>query len=235
MSDPAHPRGGGHRVLVAAIAALTVAGLVLVGIALTRQVGDPPAPAAQPTATQAQDDAPPPPPPSDAGSDDRTDGPGDEAVQALSASAPARLRVPDLGVDRAPIDLDLNDDGTMEVPDDGADVGWYTPSPTPGEIGPTVLAGHVTRSSEPAVFFELGGMQPGQRAEVTREDGTTVVYEVTKVEQYPKDDFPTLQVYGNTDGPELRLITCGGEIDSATGHFDENVVVYATMVDVVEA
>ena len=44
----------------------------------------------------------------------------------------------------------------------------------------------------------------------------------------PKTDFPTLDVYGNTDSPELRLITCGGPFDSSAGSYVDNVVVFAS-------
>ena len=52
-------------------------------------------------------------------------------------------------------------------------------------------------------------------------------FTVDSVRSYPKDNFPTLQVYGNTTGPELRLITCGGEFDAAQGSYRNNTVVYA--------
>ena len=52
---------------------------------------------------------------------------------------------------------------------------------------------------------------------------------MTKGEQYPKDNFPTQKVYGNTEGAELRLITCDG-YDPETGLFDDNYVVYAELV-----
>jgi hypothetical protein len=45
-----------------------------------------------------------------------------------------------------------------------------------------------------------------------------------------KDRFPTQAVYGPTPDPELRLITCGGAFDYATGHYLSNIVVYATEV-----
>jgi hypothetical protein len=37
-------------------------------------------------------------------------------------------------------------------------------------------------------------------------------------------------VYGPTTTPELRLITCGGPFDDATGHYLDNVVVFARLV-----
>jgi len=36
------------------------------------------------------------------------------------------------------------------------------------------------------------------------------VFTVTRAAAYKKNSFPTHEVYGNTKGPELRLITCDG-------------------------
>ncbi|MFW6188148.1 MAG: sortase domain-bontaining protein, partial [Actinomycetota bacterium] len=90
--------------------------------------------------------------------------------------------------------------------------------------------GHVNATDGgPGVFAGLRSLAPGDRIEVTREDGTTAVFAVDRGEAYAKDAFPTLEVYGNTAGPELRLITCDGH-DPATGLFDDNYVVYAKLV-----
>ncbi|GAA1356331.1 hypothetical protein GCM10009636_25510 [Arthrobacter koreensis] len=80
----------------------------------------------------------------------------------------------------------------------------------------------------PGVFADLRALVPGDVVEVGRQDGSTVEFTVERAEQYGKDSFPTLEVYGNTAGPELRLITCDG-FDPATGTFDDNYVVYAAM------
>ncbi|WP_247659418.1 class F sortase [Micromonospora sp. U56] len=34
-------------------------------------------------------------------------------------------------------------------------------------------------------------------------------------------------MYGPTPGPELRLVTCGGAFDRRTGHYRDNLVVFA--------
>ena len=81
------------------------------------------------------------------------------------------------------------------------------------------------------MFFELGLLRPGDRVRVTRRDRSIAVFEITGVRRYPKDRFPTQLVYGNTDNAALRLITCGGSFDSSTGHFRDNVVVFASLVD----
>lgn len=149
----------------------------------------------------------------------------------LRRSRPTAVRIPSLDVSGRVIDLGLQPDGTMEVPSNGTDIGWFTGSPTPGELGPAILAAHVTHDKAPAVFFELGAMRPGQRIEVDRADGSTATFAMTDVGQYPKAEFPTDRVYGEVDHAGLRLITCGGRFDGETGHHVDNVVVYAELVD----
>ncbi|GAA4114794.1 hypothetical protein GCM10022415_10920 [Knoellia locipacati] len=148
----------------------------------------------------------------------------------LERSRPTRVTLPGLGVSAPIIDLDLKADRRMEVPGNGTDAGWFTSSPTPGELGPAVIAAHVTHRSKPAVFFKLSGMRKGDKIQVAREDGTTATFGVTSVGQYPKAKFPTEEVYGPVDRAALRLITCGGVLDGETGSHVDNVVVYADLI-----
>ena len=147
----------------------------------------------------------------------------------LGPSHPTGLRIPAINVNASSvIDLGLKPDGEMEVPTDGKAVGWYTDSPTPGERGPAVLAAHVDWKG-PGVFYALHRLKPGDEVTVDRADGTSALFRVQRVEQHPKDRFPTLAVYGDVAGAELRLITCGGEFDSVTRSHRDNVVVYAEL------
>ena len=231
---PPFPASRGGRLLAAASVAAGVSGVLLLTSALGGEAPPaPPAAAARPSAEASSPEPSSPAPSTPAPSAvPAAPEPAPELVpqDVLPASAPTRVRVPALGVDTALVTLGLEPSGAMQVPDGGTDVGWYDRSPTPGQVGPTVLAGHVSWDGEPAVFFDLGSLAPGELVDVTRTDGATVTYRVTGVEQYPKDAFPTLEVYGNTAGPELRLITCGGSFDDASGHHRDNVVVYAEMV-----
>jgi hypothetical protein len=150
----------------------------------------------------------------------------------LAAARPVDVRIPAIGV-AAPqiVALGLDSAGAMEVPTDFDAVGWYRHSPSPGELGPAVLAGHVdSREGGPAVFFRLAELTPGDEVRVGRSDGTTAVFVVERVERYAKHAFPTLQVYGDLDHAGLRLITCGGRFDRSTGHYEDNVVAYARLV-----
>jgi hypothetical protein len=66
---------------------------------------------------------------------------------------------------------------------------------------------------------------------ITRLDRSIAVFQITGVRRYAKVRFPTQLVYGNTDHAALRLITCGGSFDFSTGHYADNVVVFASLVD----
>jgi sortase (surface protein transpeptidase) len=118
----------------------------------------------------------------------------------------------------------------MAVPPAGYPVGWYDRSPTPGELGPAVLAGHVDWAGEPGAFYGLRELLAGDEVVVDRADGTTATFHVDRVEEHAKDDFPTDEVYGDIDHAGLRLITCGGSFDEDTGDYEDNVVVFASLV-----
>jgi len=142
------------------------------------------------------------------------------------AAAPLRVRVPSADIDAALAGIGLDGDGALVPPDDMATAGWF--GPVPGEPGPAVLAGHVDSTGGPAVFFRLRSVRAGDPVLVTRADGSTVRFTVTRVARYAKTAFPTAEVYGPTPDAELRLITCGGLFDRAAHSYRDNVVVYAS-------
>lgn len=144
---------------------------------------------------------------------------------------PERIVILAIDVDADVIDLGLEDDGTMEVPTDFAQTGWFQDGPQPGRVGPALIAGHVDDRDGPAVFFRLAELTPGDRIEVHGTGGDLVVFEVRELEQHPKDAFPTERVYAATPDPELRLVTCGGTCDRGIRSYRDNIMVYAERVD----
>ncbi|MEU9159530.1 class F sortase [Streptomyces sp. NPDC048424] len=153
------------------------------------------------------------------------------AAAPLPASKPVRVRIPAAGVDASPLlALGLAADGTVEVPSvaDGDKIGWYTKGVTPGETGPAVLIGHFDTARGPAVLKDVARVRVGEEITVSRADGSTAVFRVRELEQVDKKAFPTAKVYGDTTRPELRVITCGGEITD--GHRPDNIILYADLV-----
>ncbi len=158
---------------------------------------------------------------------------GTAADLAMDESRPVSLRIEELERESRIIETGLREDQTLEVPPEheGAPASWYNGSPTPGESGTAVLLGHVNSSQDDSgVFYNLEALEQGDSIAITREDGSTAVFDVYKIELYPKDEFPTRAVYSPTNGAELRLITCDGFAES-TGEFVKNLVVYAKLTN----
>jgi sortase (surface protein transpeptidase) len=224
MSVPPSQNAGSHRGLVAALVTgvLVVSGVTVLGVAITRPDSPP-----QPPVAAASTSGTPTPTirPTDSGK---------PTPLALPASRPVSIAIPAIDVKAPLLRLGRAADNTLEVPPPGRhydDAGWYRYSPTPGEIGPSVIVGHVDSAKNgPSVFWRLGTLRPKDRVRVTRADGSVAVFVVDAVRLFRKKAFPTKLVYGDTDHAALRLITCGGPLDGA-GHYRDNVVVLASLVD----
>jgi hypothetical protein len=147
----------------------------------------------------------------------------------LPESEPVAVSIPSLGVRSTLVDLGLDSNGAMEVPQDPARAGWFSGGPTPGALGPAVIAGHVTWNGAPAVFHRLSSMRHGDQVTVIRKDGKTAVFTVSRVARFSKSQFPSRAVYGPINHAGLRLITCGGTYDAARHTYLDNVVVFARL------
>lgn len=157
-----------------------------------------------------------------------------ESPAPLAASAPTRVTVPSISAESNLVPTGLKADGSLEVPPVTAPMqaSWFNASPTPGEVGPSVILGHVNGNGQPGIFANLSRVVAGEEILVDRADGQRAVFQVSRVVTIPKDSFPTDQVYNDTANPQLRLITCGGDYDRANRSYLSNVIVYADLVDV---
>ncbi|MEU3844617.1 class F sortase [Streptomyces sp. NPDC028635] len=187
---------------------------------------DAPAPAAHGPAANITASTPPPATPTTPTPAASTPAPG-----PLPAAEPVRVRIPAAGVDTSPVlELGLAADGTVQVPSVAqADrIGWYREGVTPGQRGPAVLIGHFDTVKGPAVLKDVARVRPGDTITVDRADGSTAVFAVRSLQQVDKRHFPTQRVYGDTTRPELRVITCGGDLRA--GHRPDNIILYADLV-----
>jgi len=151
----------------------------------------------------------------------------------LPRSVPTAIRIPAIGVNSKLMRLGLNSNGTMQVPPlfaKPSEAAWYKYSPAPGQVGPSVIEGHIDTYQGPSVFYRLGAVRPGNEVDVTLADRTVAVFRVSGVREYAKAGFPSRTVYGPTDTAALRLITCGGDFDPSTGHYLSSIVVFASLV-----
>ena len=146
---------------------------------------------------------------------------------ASDPPGPSTLSIPRIGVRATIVAVGRKADGAMQVPDPGQ-VGWYRLGPRPGDPGPAVLVGHVDNHTSPDVFYRLGQLRPGDEILVGQPDGTTTRFLAGRLERHPKTALPTTRIWPKTTRPLLRLITCAGSFDHATGHYRDNLILYAS-------
>ena len=154
------------------------------------------------------------------------------SAKPLARSVPERLEIPAIGVDTPVIPVGLGADGTVGVPpiEANAPAGWYQNSPTPGQLGPSVILGHVTVGQYGnGVFLHLARLTAGDRVVLVLQDGAQAVFTVDSVQNVAKAHFPTAAVYGNVDHPALRLITCAGPRGADGSGYPDNTIVYASL------
>ena len=153
----------------------------------------------------------------------------------LAAANPMTIKIPAIKVDAPMTRLDLNANGTVQVPplSNHNLAGWYDRSVMPGAKGTSVILGHVDDYAGASVFFNVKTLHRGDAVYVTRADGVTAVFSVDGVQKAAKTNFPTSDVYGNVPYPALRLVTCGGPFDAKTGQYLDSIVVYAHLVGTV--
>ncbi|MFI1385660.1 class F sortase [Embleya sp. NPDC020886] len=218
MADTPPVHRAGRRLLLAAAVAVLICGIVLAVMGYRAQRP----PAAATAAPKVMSTAAPSP----------TDtAPAAPAVEGplLARSEPAAIDIAEIGLHAPLTAVGLDAAGAVQVPppDPERRAGWYDQGPTPGELGPAVLVGHLDSTTGPAVFYDVGTVRVGGTVEIRRADRSIAVFTVDTVERFAKSDFPTQRVYGDLNRAELRVITCGGDYDPEQGGYQDNTVLFA--------
>jgi Sortase domain len=151
------------------------------------------------------------------------------AVPVMGAGPPGWLVLPTLGV-RAHIRNVVTTDGVLGVPDNPAEVGWWTGSvPAGSSTGSTVIDGHVDSAvTGTGALFHLTDLAAGDPISVTTATGLVVRYRVTGRRVYVKHQGLPADLFATSGPPRLVLITCGGPFDSTTRNYQDNIVIFAT-------
>lgn len=147
---------------------------------------------------------------------------------------PSRLEIPEIGVDAHVQHLGITSSGLMAVPSNFTDVGWYKYGPTPGERGSAVIAGHQNNAMGlDGVFQPLEKLEVGDDVYVVSESGEKLHFRVRRVELHPYDlKGPQLEeIFQDTSGTYLNLITCAGNWIQEIKTNDLRLVVYTELVE----
>ncbi|MFH0243957.1 class F sortase [Streptomyces sp. HK10] len=151
---------------------------------------------------------------------------------AGNASAPApepvALSIPRLSLEARVQGVGVGEDGTVEIPGNAGQAGWYRYGPAPGApAGSAVVVGHVDdRTGDLGAFAKLYGVREGDDITVEREDAPPLRYEVTAREVVDQDSLPD-EVFRRDGRPVLTLVTCAPPFDREGGGYQKNLLVYA--------
>jgi hypothetical protein len=178
---------------------------------------------------------------------------GHPVVKIPVTTAPAAPTVPRVAPERIDVSvrniemhstlipLGLNPDQSLAVPDvkHPQQASYYCiPDPAkicssgvvPGQVGPAVIIGHVDGAKQQGIFYYLHKMQVGDTITITLKNGTVLTFQVYRVRQDSKVNFPTQVVYQPTSIPEIRLITCTGAWVGGNVGYGDNLIVFASLV-----
>lgn len=224
---PGTRRLGRRGVVLAGVVAAVLVGGGIAGVAVaTTGAGSAEAPVARSSASASTD---PGAAANGSGTDDTSGFQDPAAPAARSTATPVRVEIPAIGVSSGLEDLGRGAAGELDPPKDWDSAGWFADGIVPGQVGPAVIAGHVDSPTSAAVFFRLDELVAGDQIHVGMSDGTTRTFTVERSERAAKSAFPTSDVYGSAPTPQLRLITCDGTFDTATGHYTDNLIVFADL------
>lgn len=237
--EPSRHRRPGLAPLVAGALLLAVAGvgaLVRVGDQPAPDAGDVPSVVTAPAPASSALDAAPSPPPAGTGAPASSPRP---PVAAASAGTPApapdrsfpptSLRVSAIKVAAPVVPTPVDDRGALVIPENPRQVGWWSGGAAPGApYGTILLAGHVDSAEEGlGSLVDLSRTPIGATVRLAGPGGAAQSYRVVARRSYPKATLPWRDLFRQDLPARLLLVTCGGEFDRRTGHYERNVVVFA--------
>jgi len=130
---------------------------------------------------------------------------------------------------------------SLTIPADIHTVGWWDgtvsdgdhtvqeDAPQPGQPGVALIAGHIDSAvAGPGALYDLGELRPGDSVEIVNSRGRSSDWVVSgPPETTLKTELPP-SLWVTSGAPKLALVTCGGPFDPETGHYVDNVIVWAT-------
>ncbi|MDQ6693918.1 MAG: class F sortase [Chloroflexota bacterium] len=145
-----------------------------------------------------------------------------------AASMPAQLTVPALGVSARIEQVGVDKDNNMDIPKNPDNAGWFKLGTVPGNMGNSVIDGHLNWYGIPQeIFYNLGMLKAGDRIYVRDDRGRDRAFVVTKQLVCQYNNCPLMDVYGPTNGVRLNLITCAGIFNRTQQNYDKRLVVFS--------
>lgn len=164
----------------------------------------------------------------------KTTGAANVSTTNTGNGSPIRMKIPKINVDASVQYNGLKSDGTMEIPDNITDVGWFTGSPHPGENGASVMTGHVAQirggiMTKPGVFYNLNELRPGELIYVLNDKEETTTFVVRESRSYDPTADATDVFIAKDNGVHLNIITCEGTWNPGKLSYSQRLVIFADL------
>lgn len=142
---------------------------------------------------------------------------------------PVRLNIPVINVSANIQSLGTNLLGEMEVPVDITEVGLYKFGAIPGQTGSAVISGHYNgKNNQEGVFINLDKLKVGDKLTLEDKTGKAITFVVSKIELY--DSGFADNVFNQTDGSHLNLVTCDGLWDESKKSYTKRLVIFSDLL-----
>ncbi len=150
----------------------------------------------------------------------------------VGPKVPRTITIESIGVDGCIERVGVDRNKLVAVPTNIHLAGWYEESVLPGEVGVSLIDGHVLGRYNDAIFAKLGTVTPGAVISIEFGDGSIKKFEIFSLNTYDlekaQDEF-LKQAQGVEK--QLTLITCGGDFDRAAQTYNKRVIVQAKLVE----
>ncbi|USG65286.1 sortase [Brevibacillus ruminantium] len=149
--------------------------------------------------------------------------------QVVKGFQAAKIRIPAIRLQTAIEKVGVLANGQMGVPKSFDKVGILAPWTNPGELGSAVIAGHFDHYTGPAVFYRLRDLKAGDEIIVSDPKGSSLTFQVTRVESFKTSEAPVEEIFSQSKGAHLNLITCSGKYNRKTGEHEKRLVVFSKL------
>jgi hypothetical protein len=149
-----------------------------------------------------------------------------------AANDPKYIRLPTIQTEGFIQNVGVDQHKEMAAPNNIHFAGWFADSVRPGQIGLSIIDGHVDGREEAGIFRWLDDLKVHNEYSIEMGDGSLKRYQVKDVVTVDAQEAASALFSQNPDiKSQLNLITCGGSFDQQSRQYDKRVIVISEFID----